>query len=68
MHSDPFRGLIRFRKLIDIATMKRMVNAFSGERVPNAFIDISRHGFGEFGARKLGRVMRQRLKRLFGRD
>ncbi len=48
MHSDPFRGLVAFRHLKDLRTLKPVINSFSNDRIPNAFIKSSRAGFEPF--------------------
>jgi len=55
MLSDPFRGLVQFRKLVDLGTMASVVNGFSGERIPDFFIDNAAHGFERFDPRRVRR-------------
>lgn len=48
MHSDPFRGVVAFRHLTDLKTLRPVVNSFSNERVPESFIKRSKAGFAPF--------------------
>ncbi|HEX2493217.1 MAG TPA: phytanoyl-CoA dioxygenase family protein [Steroidobacter sp.] len=45
MHSDPFRGLVAFRRMTDLTTMKPVVSSFSNKPVPDAFLDAASVGF-----------------------
>lgn len=45
MLSDPFRGLIKFRKLTDLTTMQPVINGFSGTQIPDIFVNAATRGF-----------------------
>lgn len=48
MHSDPFRGVVAFRHLTDLKTLRPVINSFSNQPVPGKFIKQSRTGFEPF--------------------
>ena len=45
MHSDPFRGLIRFREPVNILTGRKVSVGFNGESVAPEFVRAAREGF-----------------------
>jgi ectoine hydroxylase-related dioxygenase (phytanoyl-CoA dioxygenase family) len=73
IHSDPFRGLIRFKQPIDLRTLQRTVPAFSGRRVPRRFLAAAKLGFEPFAkldgfrhrlVKDLGRLRSKLMNRL----
>lgn len=68
MLSDPFRGLIQFRNLLDLTTMTPVANAFSGAPIPRSFVETAPGGFERFDAKRARRAKKlsYRLRRAFG--
>jgi hypothetical protein len=64
MHSDPFRGLVAFRRMTDLTTMKPVANSFSNRPVPKDFLHAASVGF-----EPLARLRRKfsRLKKRYSR-
>lgn len=48
MSSDPFRGLITFRELTDLTTMRPVPNSFSSKPIPKSFQRAAKLGFEPF--------------------
>lgn len=64
MHSDPFRGLVAFRHLTDLTTLRPVVNSFSKAPIPNAFVKTAPVGFEPFAKiRRRIQRFRRRLSR-----
>jgi len=68
MFSDPFRGLIQFRQLTDISTMKPVLNSYSGERISEFFTETAAQGFEQFDIRRARRrrKLSYRLRKALG--
>lgn len=65
MLSDPFRGLIKFRKLTDLTSMQPVINGFSGEAIPEVFIEAATRGF--HGVEEIRRASRKTLSQRLAR-
>jgi hypothetical protein len=61
MTSDPFRGLITFRRLTDLATLRPVRNSFSSNPIPKSFERAAKLGFEPFVRlrRKYARLRRR---------
>lgn len=68
MHSDPFRGLVAFRHLTDLRTLRPVINSFSNHRIPPAFVKASKVGFEPFARlrRSYSRFRRKLARRADG--
>jgi len=63
MHSDPFRGLVKFRQPVNILTRLPMPNSYSNKPVPNTFVNAASRGFVDEPPPVRSRKLTHRLKR-----